>query len=40
MGDVEKKLHRIFSKDRKKGEWFSLTDEQIQAAIVFIENEP
>jgi len=37
MGELERKLHRLFKKNRIRGEWFDLTDEQIQIAIDIIE---
>jgi len=37
--EVEKKLHRVFRENRKKGEWFMLTEEQTQMAIHLLEAE-
>ena len=37
MGVLERKLHRLFKMDRVRGQWFKLTDEQVQITIDIIE---
>jgi hypothetical protein len=34
---VEGKLHRFFNSERKKGEWFILTDKQVKSFLILCE---